>query len=238
MPTPWELAPFLAWGGFDAARLDAIAAGLPKRARSDAVAWISGVLMVGELMQVLDSSTASISELVETIKAYTHMDRALEDELDVHTGLESTLTILQTKLVGMRVERAYDLELPRIRASGRELNQVWTNLIENAVEATNGHGLLRISTFRKGDQIVIEVADDGVGISDDIRPRIYEPFITTKTEGAGLGLGLNIAWRIVTEKYKDELDVVSQPGDTRFRVGLPLGASRADGEAVTGNGSP
>ncbi len=235
VPAPWELAPFLAWGGFDAARLDAIAAEVPKRARSDAVAWISGVLMVGELVQVLNGSTAGISELVEAIKAYTYMDRALEDELDVHEGLESTLTILQTKLVGMRVERAYDLELPRIRASGNELNQVWTNLIENAIEATNGHGLLRISTSRKGDQIVIEVADDGVGISDDVRPRIYEPFFTTKTEGEGLGLGLNIAWRTVTEKYHGELDVVSQPGDTRFRVGLPLGTTREDGEDVTGD---
>ncbi len=238
VPDTWDLAPFLVWGEFDVTRLDAIANALPNDALADAVAWVAGVLVVGELVQVLDRTTGSISSLVEAIKAYTHMDKAAVDRVDVHVGLESTLTILARKMGGMRVERAFDRELPEILAAVSELNQVWTNLIENAIDATSGHGTLRLRTYRKDDQIVVEIGDDGDGISESIRQRIYEPFFTTKPQGEGLGLGLNIAWRIVTQVFNGELDVVSHPGDTRFRVVLPIDADEAAMQAATqGNGA-
>jgi signal transduction histidine kinase len=142
--------------------------------------------------------------------------------VDIHEGIESTLTILKHKLKGgVVVKREYG-DLPRICAYGSQLNQVWTNLIDNAIDATGGKGQIWIRTCQEGDRVLVEIADDGVGIPPDIQPRIFEQFFTTKQVGKGTGLGLDIARRIVVGQHKGDIRFDSQPGNTRFQVRLPI----------------
>jgi signal transduction histidine kinase len=143
--------------------------------------------------------------------------------VDVHAGLESTLTILGYKLKdGVRVTRVYDRSLPHIPAYGSELNQVWTNLIDNALDAMGGQGQLSIRTSREGDYVQVEITDTGAGIPADMQSRIFEPFFTTKDVGKGSGLGLDTAYRIVVGRHRGHISVSSTPGDTRFQVRLPV----------------
>jgi signal transduction histidine kinase len=150
------------------------------------------------------------------------MDRSPLQLLDVHDGLESTLTMLTHKLgTGVDVIRDYDRSLPKLPAYTGELNQVWTNLIHNAIDAMDGHGTLTVRTRRDGDHLVVEIGDTGPGIPDQVRGRIFEPFFTTKPVGKGTGLGLDICRRIVVQRHRGDLRVTSTPGDTRFQVLLP-----------------
>jgi signal transduction histidine kinase len=150
------------------------------------------------------------------------MDRAPHQWIDVHDGIDSTLIMLTAKLSHVEVVKNYDRSLPEIPAYAGELNQVWTNLIDNAVSAMKGNGKLTITTSRENDCLMVEIRDDGPGVPDEISQRIFEPFFTTKPVGEGTGLGLDISWRIVVNKHRGDLRLRSEPGDTRFQVILPL----------------
>ena len=153
------------------------------------------------------------------------MDRAPVQEVDVHAGIESTLRILGHRLKeGTSLVRDFDQSLPRIMVPAGELNQVWTNLIDNAIDAAGATGEVRVRTFREGDRLVVEVGDNGAGIPEEIQSRIFDPFFTTKDVGEGTGLGLDVARRIVNERCGGEIDVRSEPGNTVFQVRLPIQA--------------
>lgn len=222
----WKLAPTLVRAGLETNHLDTIAEQVEADALSPLLIWLEATLAVAGLLDEIEQSTGRISELVTAIKEYTYMDQAPQQEVDVHAGLENTLTILGYKLKGgVNVTRAYDRSLPRICAYGSELNQVWTNLIDNAIDAMAGHGQLGIRTAREGEYALVEIADTGPGILLDIQSRIFEPFFTTKDVGEGSGLGLDIAYRIVVGGHHGAISVSSSPGDTRFQVRLPIGPS-------------
>ncbi len=191
-------------------------------ALTDVLTRIHLVLTSARLVTDIELSVSRISEIVKAVKEYTYMDQAPEQEIDIHDGIESTLTILAFKLrkKSINVVREFDRTLPKICAQGAELNQVWTNLIVNAAEAMSDGGELRIKTWGEHMDILIEVRDNGSGIPQEIQPRIFEPFFTTKGVGEGTGLGLDTVQRIV-KKHRGEVRVVSVPGDTKFIVRLP-----------------
>jgi PAS domain S-box-containing protein len=219
----WQIAPGLVAAGLDESSIESLAADLPDGALADAVAWLSCSRSVADLVDTVAISTRSISELVGAVKEYSYMDRAPEQEVDVHDGLESTLRILNHKLKqGTSLTRDYDRHLPRICVPAGELNQVWTNLIDNAIDAAGAQGEVTIRTSRDDAAIVVEILDDGAGIPADIQSRVFDPFFTTKDVGEGTGMGLDVARRIVTERCQGEIGLDSKPGETRFTVRLPL----------------
>lgn len=219
----WQLAPTLVSAGVDSERLRAIALAMSGLELGKALFCLEATLTVVGLVDAVKASTARISDLVKAVKNYSYMDQAPLQEVNLHSGLESTLTILNHKLnPGITVRREYDSNLPPICAYGSELNQVWTNLIDNAIAAMNGRGELTIRTLREHENVVVEIADNGQGIPPEIATRIFEPFFTTKGVGEGTGLGLNTAYRIVVQRHKGNIRVNSQPGDTRFQVCLPI----------------
>jgi signal transduction histidine kinase len=224
----WKLAPPLVEAGIDRRELDALAAEIGPEALSEVLFRVSSLLGVAALVREIEQSTARISELVKAIKEYSYMDQAPEQEVDIHAGLDSTLTVLNHKIkkAGVTVEREYDRTLARICTWASELNQVWTNLIDNAVDAmsANGEGAarrLRVRTARDGEGVLVEIGDTGPGIPPEIRGRIFDPFFTTKGVGEGTGLGLDTARRVVL-KHRGNIRVESKPGDTRFQVRLPF----------------
>jgi signal transduction histidine kinase len=187
-----------------------------------ALNWLETVLRMAELAKDLESSTERISELVQAMKEYTYMDQAKFQEIDIHKGLESTLKIMHHKLKnGVEVKRQYDESSPKICAYAGELNQVWTNLIDNAIDAMGGKGALTIRTAPCEDGVEVEIEDNGPGIPDEVKSRIFEPFFTTKEVGKGTGLGLDISYRIVTFRHGGRIQVHSKPGKTVFSVYLP-----------------
>jgi signal transduction histidine kinase len=218
----WEWAPTLVEAGVDEACLADVAADADG-ALAETLGWLEATLRVRELLWAVEASTGRISTLVKAVKSYTYMDQAPRKEVDLHEGLESTLTLLGHKLRGVDVKRDYRRDLPRIPAWGGDLNQVWTNLIDNAADAMGGSGTLRVRTACEGGRALVEIADTGPGIPADVLGRIWDPFFTTKEPGKGTGLGLEIARRIVEEKHGGQVEVESRPGDTRFRVWLPMG---------------
>ena len=170
----------------------------------------------------MQQSAERISEIVNSVKAYIYLDQAPVREVDVHEGIENTLVILNHKLKqGVNVVRNYATDLPRIEAYASELNQVWTNLIDNAIDAMNGHGEINIQTYREDDYVAVEIKDNGPGIPKDVQLRIFEPFFTTKGPGVGTGLGLHITNNIV-HRHNGLIRVESRPGETIFKVNLPL----------------
>jgi signal transduction histidine kinase len=188
----------------------------------DALARLVAALSAEKLTREIEASTGRISELVQAIKEYTYMDQMPEQEIDIHRGIESTLIMLKFRLKkGVNVTREFDKNLPRICAHGSELNQVWTNLIGNAIDAMNGKGELRIRTSRELDSLLIEIIDNGPGIPEDVKPHIFEPFFTTKGVGEGTGLGLDTAYRIV-RSHHGHITFDSHPGKTSFQIRLPL----------------
>jgi signal transduction histidine kinase len=218
----YELAPVFVQGGLDVAWLDSILAVVDDGMLEGAVRWLNYTLETELLMNEIEDSTARISTLVSAAKQYSQMDRAPHQVLDVHELIDSTLVMLSRKIGNIKVVKDYDRSLPDIPVFGAELNQVWTNLIDNALQAMDGTGTLTIRTSRAGDLVQVEICDTGPGIPDALVGRIFEPFFTTKPVGQGTGLGLDISWRIVVNKHHGDLTVQSAPGDTRFRVRLPL----------------
>jgi signal transduction histidine kinase len=220
----WDLAPPLVAAGVDADRLEQVAAGVPAELLPRAVGTLAAACEAASLLDEVVEATGRITRLVGAAKQYTQMDRSPLQHLDVHDGLESTLTMLGRKLgAGVEVVREYDRSLPKLPAYEGELNQVWTNLIDNAVDAMDGSGTLTVRTRRNGDRALVEVGDTGPGIPEPVRDHIFEPFYTTKPVGKGTGLGLDICWRIVVQRHGGDLRVTSTPGDTRFQVLLPTG---------------
>jgi len=200
----------------------------PGTARA-ALVRMGAVIEVYSLLDEIESSTARISDLVLAIKEYTYMDQAPVQNVDIVKSLETTLTILNHKLKkGVAVSRDYQKVPLLVNSFGSELNQVWTNLIDNAIDAMGGKGQLRVRTYRDDGCVVVEIGDNGPGISPDVQSRMFEPFFTTKGVGEGTGLGLDTVQRIV-KKHQGSVQVQSQPGDTVFQVFLPL----SDGHAKT-----
>jgi signal transduction histidine kinase len=219
----WDIAPTLVAGGIDAAWLTDVAGAVDPSDFEAALRWITYTVETELLMGEIDDAVTRISGLVGAAKQYSQLDRAPHQTVDVHDLLDATLTMLNGKIPkGVRVVKDYDRTLPQIPAYAAELNQVWTNLIDNALSAMAGEGTLTITTVRDGDLVCVEIADTGTGIPAEVRPRIFEPFFTTKAVGEGTGLGLDISYRIVVNKHHGDIRVMSKPGDTRFRVLLPI----------------
>ncbi|MGW0424848.1 ATP-binding protein [Streptomyces sp. NPDC003015] len=222
----WQMAPTFVQAGLDNEWLDRVAATVDKQTLPAAIGWLHSAVETELLMDEITDSTARISHLVDAAKQYSQLDRAPFRMTDVHELLDSTLLMLTGK-IGSRITvvKQYDETLPRVPAYPAELNQVWTNLIDNAVAAMNStgrDGTLTVRTARTNDQLLVEIQDTGTGIDAEIRDRIFDPFFTTKPVGEGTGLGLDITWRIVANKHHGHLRVESIPGDTRFQVLLPI----------------
>ncbi|MFE2584407.1 ATP-binding protein [Streptomyces sp. NPDC059378] len=226
IPDGWRLAPAFVQAGLHVDWLDQVAAGVDEEILPGAVGWLNYTVETELLMDEIEDSTTRVSNLVNAAKQYSQLDRAPFQVVDVHELLDSTLLMLSAKFgEKIKVVKEYDRSLPRVPSYPAELNQVWTNLIDNAVSAiadTGGEGTLTVSTARENDQLVVEFRDTGGGIPPEIRSRIFDPFFTTKPVGQGTGLGLDISWRIVTNKHHGSIEVESVPGDTRFRILLPL----------------
>ncbi|WP_431934962.1 ATP-binding protein [Micromonospora sp. RP3T] len=219
----WELAPTLVAGGLDTGWLAQVDAAVGGDDLESAVHWITYTIDTELLMGEIDDAVTRVSGLVGAAKQYSQLDRAPFQTVDVHELLDATLVMLQAKIpAGVRVIREYDRSLPTVSAYAAELNQVWTNLIDNALGAMAGEGTLTVRTGRTDDRLTVEIADTGPGIPPTVRPRIFEPFFTTKAVGEGTGLGLDISYRIVVNKHHGDIRVRSEPGDTRFTVLLPL----------------
>jgi signal transduction histidine kinase len=222
----WDLAPTLVAGGLDADWLARAMEKCPGTATDSAVRWLSYTVETEMLMNEIEDATTRVSTLVGAAKQYSQMDRAPFQVIDVHELLDSTLVMLARKIGDkIKVVKEYDRSLPPLPAFAAELNQVWTNLIDNAVQAMAGEGTLTIRTYREDDCAVVGIGDTGPGVPDEIVGRIFEPFFTTKPVGEGTGLGLDISWRIVVKKHHGDIRVESRPGDTWFLVRLPLTAA-------------
>ncbi|HZT31770.1 MAG TPA: ATP-binding protein [Bryobacteraceae bacterium] len=216
-----ELPGNLADAGVTPATLEQVAAQFPAEALGDVLVRLSATFTIVRLAGEIETGTARIAELVRAIKEYSHMDQAPEQEVDVHQGLESTLVMLRHRLKnGVQVARDYDRSLPRICGHPGELNQVWTNLIDNAIQAMKGEGILRVRTAPEPGWVLVEIGDNGPGIPPEVQSRLFEPFFTTKPHGEGTGLGLDTVYRIVTA-HRGTVCFESEPGDTRFQVRLP-----------------
>ena len=222
----WDLSPTLAAAGVGEEDLERLP--IPSDRLSGAVRWLSGTLELTGLAGEISASVGRISRLVGAMKEYTFMDRSASPEADVVEGVENTLTVLGHKLRGVSVEREYEEGLPRVPGPGGELNEVWTNLLDNAADAVAGGGSVGVRAFREGDAVVVEVWDDGPGIPPEIRGRVFEPFFTTKDVVSGAGLGLDVARRVVVGRG-GSITVESGPKGTRFRVRLPLGVGTRNG---------
>ena len=219
---PWKIAGPLAEAKADPKKLEALRAMVGDQVIGDALHRVAAVVTIFGLIHEIDNSTRRISELVTAIKRYSYMDQAAMQEVDLREDLDNTIKIFGHWLKkGITVTRDYDAELPRICAFGSELNQVWTNLIDNAISAMNGQGELRVGARRELRSVVVTIGDNGPGIPADIQSRIFDPFFTTKPVGEGTGLGLDTAMRIV-QKHHGSVEVKSKPGDTRFLVRLPI----------------
>jgi len=223
----WQLAAELAQRGIKPAALESLFENLDAVTARTALVRIAASLEIASLLNEIESSASRISELVGAIKEYTFMDQAPVQNVDVVKSLETTLTILHHKLKrGVTVQRNYQQVPLLVNSFGSELNQVWTNLIDNAIDAMGGRGELRVRTYRDDGCVVVEIADNGSGISPEISSHIFEPFFTTKGVGEGTGLGLDTVQRIV-KKHRGNVQVDSKPGDTRFQVWLPLADVRS-----------
>ena len=220
----WKLAPNLVTAGFNTDWLDNVKEKVGESLLGDVLTWIDAIITEVGLIDQIENCSDRISTLVQAVKDYSYMDQAPLQEINIHEGLDSTLTILSHKLKqgNVVVKREYDCDIPRLSAYGSELNQVWTNLIDNAIDAMNGQGQISIRTSCESDFLLVEIADNGPGIPPEIQSHIFEPFYTTKGVGEGTGLGLHIAYRVVVGQHQGDISVVSKPGDTRFQVRLPL----------------
>jgi signal transduction histidine kinase len=218
----WNLAPALVDAGCTLGTLESVAANIDAAYMTEVLIRLTASITISRLVEEIQSSTSRVSELVKSVKEYSYMDQMPEQDVDIHDGIDNTLIMLKHQLKnGIEVVRDYDRSIPKITVRGSELNQVWTNLITNAIDAMQGKGKLEICTCGHGDTAVVEVIDNGPGIPPEIRERIFEPFFTTKPVNKGTGLGLDTVFRIVS-RHHGNIRVESQPGRTSFSVVLPL----------------
>jgi signal transduction histidine kinase len=219
----YEIAPTFVQAGVDGDWLDLVANAAPPESLAGAIHWLYYTIDTELLMKEITDSTTRISTLVDAAKQYSQMDRSPHQTVDLHELLDSTLVMLARKIPpGVRVVKEYDESMPAVPAYAAELNQVWTNIIDNALQAMGDTGTLTLSTHADTEFVVVRISDTGPGIPDDVIDRIFEPFFTTKPVGQGTGLGLDIAYRIVVNKHRGYLKAVSEPGNTTFVVRLPL----------------
>jgi signal transduction histidine kinase len=220
---PWELAASLVSAGADIDWVERAARVSPGDGLEASLGWVARTIDVASLLAEVRESTRRVSELVAGIKSYSQMDRASHQRVDVREGLESTLLVMGPRLrPGITVVRDWGSDVPLVDGMPGELNQVWTNLVDNAVDAMDGVGTLTVTTRRDGDAVVVEVRDTGAGMPPEVQQRAFEAFYTTKDVGRGTGLGLDIARRIVVERHGGSVEIESRPGDTRLRVRLPV----------------
>jgi signal transduction histidine kinase len=218
-----DLAPVFVAAGLGVSWLDDVAGALRGPALDGPLRWMAYTVETENLMDEIEEATGRISTLVAAVKQYSYMDSASRQDVDLHPGLDSTVVMLGHKLAGVEVVREYDPALPRVPAYGAELNQVWTNLIDNAADAMGGTGRLVLRTLRDGDDaVVVEVQDEGPGIPEQVQPQVFSAFFTTKAPGQGSGLGLDGAKRIVEQRHGGRLWFTTGPGGTTSRVRLPL----------------
>jgi signal transduction histidine kinase len=223
----WLLAPVLAAAGLDTAWCDRVAEVLGAEPLAPAIEWVAHSLTMTALLAEVKDSTARVSGLVGAVRSYSQLDRAAAQNIDVTEGLESTLVMLAYKLRGVSVERDFATDVPMIEAIPGELNQVWTNLIDNAVDAMDGAGTLGLATRLEDlGRVAIEITDTGPGMAADVQARAFEPFFTTKDVGKGTGLGLDISRRIIVERHSGDISIDSEPGRTVMRVTLPIRGQR------------
>jgi signal transduction histidine kinase len=229
----WTIAPPLAAAGVDLTWCERAAMALPGPALEPCLEWVASTLSIAALLSEMKESTQRISGLIAAIKSYSQMDRASMQQIDVTEGIDSALVMLGHKLGNtIAVERDYSASVPRIQAYPGELNQVWTNLIDNALDAMNGAGTLRLATRAEEDDIIVEVGDTGPGMPPQVASRAFDAFYTTKDAGKGAGLGLDIARRTVVERHGGQITIDSRPGNTVLRVRLPIRPAQAHGGTV------
>lgn len=227
----WELASPMVNIGYDEESLQSLADGFTDEQFPVVINWLGYLYTIHSLLSEINLGTVRIAEIIKALKEYTYMDQAPVQTVDIHEGLNNTLVILHSKLKdGIDVIRSYDNQLPSIQAHGSELNQVWTNLIDNAIDAMNGKGELILRTRKEKSYIIVEVEDNGPGIPKDVQSRIFDPFYTTKPPGDGTGLGLNISRNIIVQKHHGIINVTSEPGKTIFSVLLPIEFNENDKE--------
>ena len=228
----WQLAPTLTSAAADVEWLDRVERAIGEGPLEPGIRWVTKAITAEALLSELTDTTNRISNLVEAVKSYSQMDRASLQRIDVHTGLDSTLTMLASRLDGVDVQRDFDAGVPLIDAYAAELNQVWTNLIDNAVDAMDGHGALRLTTRVDRGAVVVDVADTGHGMTPDVQNRACEPFFTTKDVGNGVGLGLDMARRVVVDHHGGEIGFDSSDAGTTVHVRLPVTRASVDDRLV------
>jgi signal transduction histidine kinase len=225
----WELAPVLVASGWDRDELERLAERFSPTQLPFVVRWLGASSSVYGLLEEVGQSAEALSEIVKAVKTYSYLDQAPIQEVDVVESLENTLVLLRPRITaGISITRDYAEDMPRIEAYGSELNQVWTNLIDNAIDAIAGQGVLTLRAFTAESAVTVDIIDDGPGIPKEIQPRIFEPFYTTKDPGVGTGLGLHTAYNIIVNKHRGQLQVASRAGETRLRVVLPIRLSGND----------
>jgi signal transduction histidine kinase len=223
----WELAPVLASFGWTRDELEQLHERFSPRQLPVVIRWLAANSSVYDLLEEVGKSAEAMSDIVKAVKTYSYLDRAPIQEVDVRDSLENTLVLLRPKIkAGVSIKRDYADDVPRIEAYGSELNQVWTNIIDNAIDAMEAQGELALRTRARDSEVIIEIVDNGAGIPSELQPRIFEPFFTTKAPGVGTGLGLHIAYTIVVHKHQGQIKVESKPGETRFQVVLPVRLAR------------
>jgi signal transduction histidine kinase len=222
----WEAAPGLVASGWDAAALAQLQNTFEPEHLKIVVRWLASGCMAYRLLDEINMGTERMSEIVRSVKAYSYLDQGPVQQVDLHQGLENTLVILRHKMKdGVTIKREYASDLPLIEAHGSELNQVWTNILDNAIDAMQGKGEITIRTRRDGDKVLVEIQDNGPGIPEEIQKRVFEPFFTTKPPGLGTGLGLHIAYTVVNN-HAGRIDLTSGPSGTCFQITLPMQLTR------------
>jgi signal transduction histidine kinase len=219
----WEAAPVLVDLGYDCDALETLVGDFDATQTGAVIDWLSDTYTIYSLLEEIGQGAGRISEIVKALKGYSYLDQAPIQAVDIHEGLDSTLVILRSKLKqGITVRREYAPDMPKIQAYGSELNQVWTNIIDNAIGAMDGQGQIILRTRYDDQWVCVDIEDNGPGIPDEILPNLFDPFTTTKPPGEGTGLGLNISHQIVVQKHEGRIDIETRPGMTRFEVRLPI----------------
>ena len=221
LPDAWQLAPALVSDGWTPSLLSELEEDFSSEHIGAILRWLSSGLLVYSLLDELDLGSSRVSAIVKDVKAYAYLDQAPIQQVDIAQSLDNTLAILRPKFDGIKIVRNYAADLPRVEAYGGELNQVWTNILDNAAYAMQGAGTLQLRASRQDGEVLVEIEDSGPGIPADVQQRIFEPFFTTKPPGHGTGLGLHIAYSIINNHY-GRIQLTSRPGSTCFQVALPI----------------
>jgi signal transduction histidine kinase len=229
----WEYTPLLVRMDYNIGQLSKLAKSFTVHQLPIVISFLCHIYITRNLIQEIDNGTNRITEIVKALKSYSYVDKAAPiQSVNIHEGLDDTLVILRSKLSGIQVTQDYAKDLPLIEAYGNELNQVWTNILDNAISAMEGSGKILIKTYLQDPWMVVEISDTGPGIPKKIQSKIYDPFFTTKPPGEGTGLGLNISYNIIVQKHKGTIDVQSNPGETCFKIKLPLNLNSSNQEKI------